>query len=254
MESNKEALIKTIEHIKKSRARKEVSVTGEEIARKLDLSEKQLDAFISGEEETPADLASRLRAAYNLNTFMVRITSVSRVREPRPLQNESEIRKNNSRSLKAIIGLIKDRGIRKGITITEQEMAEKIGISPAKIPAWLSDEERTPDDLTQNLLSAYQDLLDAVQAEDNRLSLARAVLWIRNRGLTEGMDITVEEMAGKAGISGEQLYAFLNEEDETPVDFGYKLETAYESLLKGVDEVEMIEDINIIRTRPGAVC
>jgi transcriptional regulator with XRE-family HTH domain len=251
MESNKDALIKAIELIKKSVERKGAnSPTGEEIARKLGLSEKQLDAFLNGEEETPADLASRLTSAYNLKSFMVRCTSTVRIPNPKPPRNESEMRKNYNRSLKSTIDIIKDRGIRKGITITEEEMAEKIGVSAAKIPAWLSNKERAPDDLTQLLLSAYKDLLDAVQAEDNREILAHAVVWIRNRGLMVGMNITVEEMAGKAGISGEQLYAFLNGEADTPADFGYKLETAYKSLLRGVKEVEMIENINMIRKRP----
>jgi transcriptional regulator with XRE-family HTH domain len=251
MESNKEALINAIERVKQRGARKELSITGEEIARKLDLTEKQLDAFLNGEEEPPANLASRLMSAYNLRTSIVRHRSTSRAREPEPPQNESEIRKRNSRSLKGIIGLIKDRGKRKGITITEEEMAEKIGVPAAKIPAWLEDKERTPDDLTQRLLSAYQDLLDAARVEDNREALASAVLWIRNRGLEEGMNITMEEMAGKAGISGEQLYTFLNGEQDTPADLGHKLEAAYKSLLKDIDKVEIIEDINMIRKRPG---
>jgi len=250
MESNKEALINAIERVKKRGEGKELTITAEEIARKLDLSEKQLDAFINGEEEPPADLASRLMSAYNLKSFMVRSSSVSRAREPRPPQSESEIRKNNSMSLKAFIGIVKDRGNRKGIAITEDEMAEKIGVPPEMIPVWLEDKERTPNDLPERLLSAYKDLFDAVQAEDNRESLAHAVLWIRNRGLEKGMNITIEEMAGKTGISGEQLYAFLNGEADTPVDFGFKLETAYKSLLKGVDRVEIIEDINIIRAKP----
>ena len=252
MESNKEALLNAIERVKYRRSTGEATVTGEEIARKLDLSEKQLDAFINGEKEPPADLASRLMSAYNLKTFMVRHTSVGRAQRPEPPQNESEIRKSNSRSLKAIIGLIKDRGKRKGITITEEEMAEKIGVPAAKIPAWLEDKEKTPDDLTQRLLSAYQDLLDAAQADDNKEALARAVLWIRNRGLEEGMNITVAEMAGKAGVSGEQLYAFLNGEEDTPADLGFKLETAYKFLLEDIDKVEMIENINIIRQRPDS--
>jgi plasmid maintenance system antidote protein VapI len=252
MESNKEALIKAIDRITKKQTKKEEnSPTVEEMAGKLGISEKQLDAFINGEEEPPADLASRLMSLYNLKTFMVYFSSVSRVRDPRPPQNESEIRKNNSRSLKAFIGIIKDRGNRKGITITEEEMAEKIGVSPAKIPVWLEDKERTPDDLPERLLSAYKDLLDAVQAEDNRNALEHAVLWIRNRGLTQGMNITIDEMAGKVDLPGEQLYAFLNGEADTPADLGYELEKAYRRLLKGVNEVEMIEDINMIRTRPN---
>ena len=251
MESNKEALIKAIDRVTKKQAKKEENpLTVEEIAGKLGISEKQLDAFINGEEEPPADLASRLMSAYNLKIFMVRYSSVSRYRDPRPPRNESEIRKNNSRSLKAFIGIIKDRGNRKGITITEEEMAEKIGVPPEMIPAWLADKERTPNDLPERLLSAYKDLLDAVQAEDNRLSLEHAVLWIRNRGLTKGMNITMDEMAGKVDLPGEQLYAFLNGEADTPNDLGPQLETAYKSLLKGVNEVEMIEDVNMIRTRP----
>jgi len=118
------------------------------------------------------------------------------------------------------------------------------------IPAWLEDKEKTPDDLTQRLLSAYQDLLDAVQADDNKEALARAVLWVRNRGLGEGINITIEEMAGKINLSGEQLYVFLNGEEDTPADLGHKLETAYESLLKDIDRIEIIENINIIRQRP----
>jgi len=182
--------------------------------------------------------------------IMIRLTTTHRDRAPKPPQGESAIRKNKRSSLKAVIAIIQDRGKTVGMDITVEEIALKAGISKERIDSYLNDEERTPDDLPHILLSAYQQLLDAAQKEDNRESLKRSVVWIRNHGLSKGMDITVEEMALKTGISGEQLYAFLNGELETPDDLERKLESAYKDLLKNVEQVEVIEDINTIIRRP----
>src|SRR5256885_268943 len=96
--------------------------------------------------------------------------------------------------------LIKKRGMADGMTITEEEMARKTGIAEKQLHAYLNGQDKTPDNLSSVLRNAYADFLNAIQVEANRKSLERTIVLVRNAGLARGMDITMEEMAQKAGI------------------------------------------------------
>lgn len=250
MENGRDALLRTIDSIKNAGIAKGTTITEEEIARKTGISEKQLYAYLNGKEKIPNDFVSEVMAAYNIRTFMVRFTEEIDV--PDPSQDESEIGENNRMSLEASISIIKAAGVTKGIRITEEEMAQKIGISKEQIHAYLNGEDQTPDDLAYRLQSAYQNLLDTVQLENNRESLKRTVVWVRNCGLAEGRNITLEDMALKIGISDEQLYSYLNGKYEAQNGLVPKLESAYRDIFKDVTEVEIVEDINKIMKRPNS--
>jgi hypothetical protein len=83
--------------------------------------------------------------------------------------------------------------------------------------------------------------------ESSRESLQHAVVFIRNHGLAKGMNITVEDMAREIGISGEQLFTALKDGyNVVSGDLSSRLRAAYKKLLRGVEQVELIEDINMI--------
>ncbi|HMH23130.1 MAG TPA: hypothetical protein VK563_15205 [Puia sp.] len=250
MENSKEALQRAVALIKNSGVKKGMDVTEEEMARKLDISEKQLYVYLNGEDTTPADLPVRLKSAYGIRRYVVESTQVHRVREPRPAEDESTRSENNSKSLKATISFIKKIGKNNGMNITDEELALKAGISTKQLNAYSNGEEKIPDDLSSLLRSAYADLINSVRMENNRETLKHTVVLIRNRGLGMGVNITVEEMAQKIDIPEEALYAYLNDENDIPQDdLPHRLRSIYNDLLKNLKGVEIIEDINMVKSR-----
>jgi transcriptional regulator with XRE-family HTH domain len=243
MDTKKDLLVRAVHSIKTSAEVKGKNITEEEMAGKMGISLGQLQAYLHGEDEIPDDLLSRLKTASGVRTMMVRSTQTVEVHDRKMPGNEQEQAEENRKSLKAIILLIRKSGESRGMKITEEEMARKMDISGEQLQAYLNGEAGTPDNQSQLLLTAYEDLLTSIRQENNRESLSRSIVLIRNRGLAEGMDITLEEMALKAGISGEQLYAYLNGEGPMPDDLFYVLESAYEDLLKDFGKVEIRENL-----------
>ena len=79
---------------------------------------------------------------------------------------------------------------------------------------------------------------------DNAESLQRAIDSIRTSRQMKGYDISIEEIAKKAGISVDQLLAFLNDEDKIPKDFTTNLLSSYNFTFRTVQDIRY-EDINI---------
>jgi plasmid maintenance system antidote protein VapI len=250
MESGEQTLISVVNQIRNSGLRKGTTISDAEIATTTGISDKQLSAYLTGEEEPPAGLAHKMKTAFGFKSVIVRLRSTVQISEPEQPRRESVKRESKRRSLQAFTKLIQGRAKMIELLITEEDIASKIGLTAEQFQAFLNDQERTPDELPQRLLSAYQEMLDSIQLEENLASLKRSIVWIRNHGLAVGQDITIEMMAGKIGLSGEQLYALINGGDKTPVDLAYKLEVAYKELLKDLDSVELIEDIHMI-SRPA---
>ncbi len=147
-----------------------------------------------------------------------------------------------------LIAFIKKIGEGKGMNITDEELALKAGITTEQFYAYLRSEDKISDELSSVLWSAYSSLITDTQKENNRESLKHTVVLIRNRGLSVGVNITVKEMAREIGIPEEVLYAYLNDENAMPQDdLSYRLRLAYKDLLKNLEKVEIIEDINMIR-------
>jgi transcriptional regulator with XRE-family HTH domain len=79
---------------------------------------------------------------------------------------------------------------------------------------------------------------------DNAESLQKAVASIRTSRKMKGYDITLEEIAKKAGISTDQLLAFLSGEGKIPKDFTINLLSSYNFTFITVQDIRY-EDINI---------
>jgi transcriptional regulator with XRE-family HTH domain len=250
MESSREALQQAVDLIKKISEQRGAVVSGEEMARKLHISEEQLSAYLNGEAPTPAGLSLRLKSAYNLRTYVVSSSKELYIPNPKPRKNKTERSENNRRSFESTIKFIKKTSEDKGTPITDEELALTAGITKEQFSAYLSGEEKISDNLFSILWAGYSNLFGAAQRESMRESLKRSVVLIRNRGLSLGVNITVKDMAREIGITGEDLYAILNDDKEMPQgDLSHQLRLAYEDLLKNVEKVEIREDINLIKIK-----
>jgi hypothetical protein len=76
--------------------------------------------------------------------------------------------------------------------------------------------------------------------------LKDSIEWVRNIGLTKGLDITLEEMLQKIGFTKERLLSYLRGEYHTMEDLGARLEGAYKELIEGIDRVVINEDLEQI--------
>lgn len=177
-------------------------------------------------------------------TTMVRATKEDHV--PDPTREEQQKPGSARENLQRLVTVIKALGKEQGLPVTEQEMALKTGVSADTFNAYLAGEAPAPKQLFSTLLAAYNHLFEANRRENNLRIIQHSVLWIRNQGLATGVSITLEEMAGKAGISGKQLQAYLRGEEAVPDDVSSRLELAYKKLLKNVTSVELTEDLDTI--------
>lgn len=250
MENSKDSLRQAVDLIKKAGVKKGAAITEEEMARKLDISEEQLHAYLNEEAPTPTGLPFKLKSAYNIRTYIVEASQVQYVRDPKPAKDGSARAESNRKSFESTIAFIKKIGEGKGMKITDEEIALKAGITTEQFYAYLRGEEKISDDLSSVLWSAYSDLITGVQKENNRESLKHTVVLIRNRGLSVGVNITVKEMGREIGIPEEVLYAYLNDENDVlQDDLPHRLRLAYKDLLKDLEKVEIIEDINMIKIK-----
>jgi transcriptional regulator with XRE-family HTH domain/plasmid maintenance system antidote protein VapI len=243
MRDNRESLKRAVDLINETRAAEGRTVTEEEMAGKINLSPEQFRAYLNGEEETPDALSFRLKTAFGIQTVSVESVQSVQVRSQQPPKNEAERRERNRSSVRATIHLIKSIGEDMGQTITQDAIAGKINLSPGRLEAYLNGEEPAPVELTGLLHSAYSDLIKSHRSVSNRNLLERTLVKIRNRGLAAGRDITLEEMAEKADLSMEQLYAYLAGEQETPDDMESSLRSAYKDLFENTDTTVIKEMI-----------
>ena len=155
--------------------------------------------------------------------------------------------------LQHTIDLLKRCGEAKGMTITEEEMAGKIGLSVQQLRAYVEGEEPTPDRLRARLRAAYSDLVTAVKQDGYRDSLQATIRAVKSFGKDVGVAITEEEMAGKIDMSVVQLQAYTNGEQPAPADMSGRLLTAYDDLYKEIQQRNrngmLTFKMNIIRRR-----
>jgi transcriptional regulator with XRE-family HTH domain len=211
----------TIDLLKRCGEAKGMTITEEEMAGKIGLSAEQLRAYAEGHEPTPDRLRSRLRAAYR-----GLITAI-----------EQDGYRN---ALESIIRAIKGIGSNIGVTITEEEMAGKIGMSVAELQAYINGEQPAPGDMPQRLMSAFDDLHKEIQQRNRSGHLRVKIDIIRRKSAEEGKEITGEEMAGHLGMTGEELAACLKDPGKTQEEFSAlsdRLWAAYPELLKNVRTV-----------------
>jgi hypothetical protein len=138
--------------------------------------------------------------------------------------------------LQHTIDLLKRCGEEKGVTITEEEMAGKIGMPLTQLQAYLEGEEPAPDGLRAGLRAAYSDLITAIKQDGYRDSLQATIRAIKSFGRDMGITITEEEMAARIDMPIAQLQAYVNGGQPTPAEMGGRLMTAYDELYKEIQQ------------------
>jgi hypothetical protein len=143
--------------------------------------------------------------------------------------------------LQRTIDLLKRCGEAKGMTITEEEMAGKVGLSLQQLRACVEGQEPAPDRLRSELLrselrAAYIELITAIRQEGYRNSLLSAIRAVRGFGSEVGVTITEEDMAGKIGMPFAQWEAYINGDQPTPANMTGLLMTAYDELHKQIQQ------------------
>ena len=154
------------------------------------------------------------------------------------------------RSINARTRFIKSCGRELNTPVTDADIATKIGISPERFAAYLDGTQEIPKGFFQDLYDAYKPLTNAYQLKQQQQSLKNSIRWIRNCGLAKGMDITLEEMLEKIGLTRDMLLAYLEGHLQTEKEFGYLLEQAYQPLIEGIYSVTIKESIADILGAP----
>jgi len=107
------------------------------------------------------------------------VRSVHISRPPRTRKERVEM---DRKVLQHMLDYIQNCGEAKGLTITTDEMAGKLGITGLVLEAYLSGGERVPKHLTIRLRDAYDSLLKPIQLKQNREGLKHGVVLLRNHG------------------------------------------------------------------------
>jgi hypothetical protein len=138
--------------------------------------------------------------------------------------------------LQHTIDLLKRCGEAKGMTITEEEMAGKIGMPVQQLQVYISGDQPAPDRLRARLRAAYSDLITAIKQDGYRESLQSMIRAIKSFGKDVGVTITEEEMAAKIDMSVGQLQSYVDGEQPVPADVGHRLWTSYDDLYKEIQQ------------------
>jgi hypothetical protein len=117
-----------------------MDITSEDMARKMDMPWDQFEAHLNAPGRTPDEVLGRLWTSY---MDLV----------------EAIIRLNRSSVLRGRIDTVKRLGMEKGMTITDDEIVEKLGITRQQLADYLYGEIDTPDDVLSRFPSAWPDLL-----------------------------------------------------------------------------------------------
>jgi len=157
---------------------------------------------------------------------------------------------NSRETLQHAVDVIKNVEERKGMAITEKDMARKLDIPELQFYAYLHGEAPTPADLPFKLNAAYNirsymvehstsvHLPEPTLTKDgpartasDRRSLKSIITLVKGIGTEKGMNITDEEIARKAGVSRQELDACLNGRRKVTNHLSTVLWSAYASLI-----------------------
>jgi plasmid maintenance system antidote protein VapI len=142
--------------------------------------------------------------------------------------------------LQHTIDLLKRCGEAKGMTITEEEMAGKIGMPLGQLQAYVDGEQVTPAEMTGRLMTAYDELYKEIQQRNRNVRMRSTMEAIRYQGAKQGNEITDGEMGGELGMTGEELAVYLQDPGITQEEFSAladRLRAAYPELFKHVRSV-----------------
>ena len=176
--------------------------------------------------------------------IMVRLTSKERASTDSG--SSSTKRLSNREGLISLVSFIMKTSASKGMVVTAADIAGKIAISAEELNAYLDGTKKTPNKIPTAVIIAYEDLFNSYYKENSRRGLETSIVLIRNRGLAEGMNITLEDMAGKIGISREQMLVYLRDGYDAKESISFKLESAYKDVIKNVKRIKITEDIHMI--------
>jgi hypothetical protein len=156
--SYQSSLLSTIRAVKAISKQLGRAVSEEEMAAKVNLSVEQLNAYVGGAEPVPAAVPQRLHEAY-LDLY------------------EALDQHYRAMPLRSTISTIKRMGEKQGLVITEDEMAQRVGISRAAFDAFLQEprELQEPGELEERLKAVYRELLKNVRVESVSLTARHAV-------------------------------------------------------------------------------
>jgi hypothetical protein len=90
MQTREVSLQGAIISIKRNELKHGKNVTEEEMAQKLNISEKQLFAYINGEERVPDNFVSDLLSHYGIKQGIVQCVSIHSIRQPEDEEQNSE--------------------------------------------------------------------------------------------------------------------------------------------------------------------
>jgi transcriptional regulator with XRE-family HTH domain len=148
-------------------------------------------------------------------------------------------------SLISTIRAIKALGKDQGLTISEAEMARKIGLSKEQLEYYITGNMETPDDLTHRLLTGYDYLFEAARRRNNNAIILSTVALIKERSAAEGITITEEEMADKIGIPmalfNPYLAGDIRPSDDIVID---PLRAAYKQVLKNIQFIRIVQEVH----------
>lgn len=151
-------------------------------------------------------------------------------------------------ALSSLIDSIKAEAAAKGHTVTLREIAEKINIPEDQLQRYLEGKEQMPEDLLSNIRSAYSPKMVMFQVteevevpdpeeddlnteESKRKSLEATIFYLKTIGETRGITITPEDIADKTGLTLDQLYRYLHQQEPIPDDLTGRLLSTYQPLI-----------------------
>jgi plasmid maintenance system antidote protein VapI len=158
----------------------------------------------------------------------------------------------NPEPLVQAIEKIRKRPKNAGKVIELSEMADKVGVSLDEFQAYLSGEAEIPSGLPYRLRSAYgmgvsnvtitssvksrefkpyYEMTEEERQQTNYTSLTAILSSRKKLAQDQGLEITEEELAARAGITEVQLSAYLNREVPIPMELINKLNTSTRDIL-----------------------
>jgi predicted transcriptional regulator len=119
-------------------------------------------------------------------------------------------------ALNSTVDTIKILSAQRGAPIDEAAIAEKMGMTEAEFRACLSGKSKVPHQLMVELWPAYEYLLKEVVRADKVRALKERIALVHRRAEKVEVEVTDEEIARRAGISPDELKAYLDGSIEVP--------------------------------------
>lgn len=141
------ALNSTVDTIRKLAERRGVVIGEAAMAEKMDMTETEFRACLSGEAKVPKKLMTELWPAYE---YLLK----------------EQLRADKVNRLKARMESVYRRAAKEGMEITDHEIARRIGITPDVLSGYLDGSIEVPEGLPEAIFEAFRnDLYKNVRVE-----------------------------------------------------------------------------------------